>query len=48
MSRPRPLIAALDGAILDLVGSWSQAGYLPKLSRLMALGIHGPCKPGQI
>jgi predicted AlkP superfamily phosphohydrolase/phosphomutase len=42
MNSPRTLIIGLDGATFDLIEPWSQAGYLPNLTRLMQEGAHGP------
>ncbi len=41
MNRTRTLIIGLDGATLDLIGPWAQAGHLPTFARLMAEGVHG-------
>jgi len=42
VNKTRTLIIGLDGATFDLLKPWSQAGYLPTLTRLMAQGVHGP------
>ena len=37
----RVLIFGIDGATLDLIRPWAEAGYLPNLGRLMADGVQG-------
>jgi predicted AlkP superfamily phosphohydrolase/phosphomutase len=37
----RHLVIGLDGATLDLIGPWAQAGYLPHLAHIMQAGCHG-------
>ncbi|MFC2037390.1 alkaline phosphatase family protein [Chloroflexota bacterium] len=46
MSRPCTKIMAigLDGATLDLIEPWAQAGELPTFRRLMAEGAYGPLR----
>lgn len=38
---PQMLVVGLDGATLDLVRPWAEAGHLPNLRRLMAEGAWG-------
>ncbi len=38
----RVLVIGIDGATLDLLGPWAEAGDLPNLGRLMAEGTYGP------
>ncbi|MEA3374686.1 MAG: alkaline phosphatase family protein [Chloroflexota bacterium] len=38
----RVLVIGIDGATVDLIRPWAQAGDLPNLARLMAEGAHGP------
>ena len=38
----RVLVIGIDGATLDLLGPWAEAGALPNLGRLMAEGTYGP------
>jgi len=40
----RVLIIGLDGATLDLVRPWAEAGHLPNLNRLMREGSYGPLR----
>src|SRR3990172_4656204 len=40
----RVLIIGLDGATLDLVRPWAEAGHLPNLHRLMCEGSYGPLR----
>jgi predicted AlkP superfamily phosphohydrolase/phosphomutase len=40
----RVLIIGLDGATLDLIEPWVQAGYLPTIGELMAQGGHSPLR----
>lgn len=42
--QPKVLIIGLDGATLDLVSSWAQAGKLPTFKRLLNEGVHGELK----
>jgi len=37
----RVLVIGLDGATLDLIGPWAEAGYLPTLADLMSRGGYG-------
>lgn len=37
----RHLVIGLDGATLDLIGPWAQAGYLPNLAHIMQTGCYG-------
>ena len=41
-TRPRVLLIGFDGATLDLIQPWVQAGLLPNFARLMTEGAHGP------
>ncbi len=43
-SPQRCLIVGLDGATLDLVEPWVQAGRLPTLGRILAEGSYGPLR----
>lgn len=38
------MVIGLDGATLDLIGPWAEAGYLPTMRRLMARGAWGPLR----
>ncbi len=38
----RVLVIGIDGATLDLLGPWAEAGDLPHLGRLMVEGTYGP------
>jgi predicted AlkP superfamily phosphohydrolase/phosphomutase len=40
----RVLIIGIDGATLDLVQPWAEAGHLPNLHRLMREGSYGPLR----
>jgi predicted AlkP superfamily phosphohydrolase/phosphomutase len=40
-SETKLLVIGLDGATLDLIRPWAQAGHLPTLARLMAAGVWG-------
>jgi predicted AlkP superfamily phosphohydrolase/phosphomutase len=40
-NRQRVLVVGLDGATLDLIESWANAGILPTLKRLMDEGVWG-------
>lgn len=39
---PKVVVIGLDGAKLDLLIPWTQAGHLPNISRLIQQGISGP------
>lgn len=41
---PRLLLLGLDGATLDLLLPWAEAGELPNLAALIARGAHGPLR----
>jgi len=41
-SRPRVMLIGFDGATLDLIEPWVQAGILPNFKRLMSEGAVGP------
>ncbi len=40
----RVMIVGLDGATLDLIRPWAEAGYLPTFRELMARGTWGPLR----
>ncbi len=41
VDRPRTLIIGLDGATLDLIRPWAQAGHLPAFAKLINEGVQG-------
>jgi predicted AlkP superfamily phosphohydrolase/phosphomutase len=41
-SHPRVMLIGFDGATLDLIQPWVQAGLLPNFARLMSEGAYGP------
>lgn len=43
-TKTRVLVIGLDGATLDLIEPWAQAGYLPNLNSLMQRGVYARMK----
>jgi len=44
-ARPaRVMLVGFDGATLELIHAWAEAGLLPTFQRLMAQGAHGPLR----